>query len=99
MAIGSGSGPVPWDLRRGALATAGLLHVKKTRGRFSLASFPRRKKTQARFVELMGGTRERVDEYLIEFESARGRKLRIHCKSNNPPDWPSLLGAWCRAET
>lgn len=34
-----------------------------------------RKKTQSKFVELIGATRQTVDEYLIEFESARGRKL------------------------
>lgn len=53
-----------------------------------------RKKGQPRFVELIGATRQTVDEYLIEFESARGRKLRIHCKTNTPPDWPVLLRAW-----
>jgi hypothetical protein len=58
----------------------------------------RRKKPQTKFVELIGAASQRVDEYLIEFESARGRKLRIHCKSNTPPDWPALLGAWRRAE-
>ncbi|HKU24422.1 MAG TPA: hypothetical protein VJQ54_03065 [Candidatus Sulfotelmatobacter sp.] len=57
-----------------------------------------RKKPQAKFVELIGAARERVDEYLIEFESTRGRKLRIQCKSNTPPDWPALLRAWRRAE-
>lgn len=60
-------------------------------------SRPRRKKTQPRFVELIGA-RDRVDEYVIEFESARGPKLRIHCKSNSPPDWAALLHAWRRAE-
>src|ERR1700738_4955729 len=49
-------------------------------------SRPRRKKTQPRFVELIGGACERVDEYVIEFESARGPKLRIHCKTVTPPD-------------
>lgn len=53
-----------------------------------------RKKGQPKFVELIGATRQTVDEYLIEFESARGRKLRIHCKTNTPPDWPVLLRAW-----
>ena len=53
-----------------------------------------RMKVQPKFVELMGAARQTVDEYLIEFESARGRKLRIHCKTNTPPDWPVLLRAW-----
>jgi hypothetical protein len=57
-----------------------------------------RKKAQPKFIELIGATRHSVDEYLIEFESARGRKLRIHCKTNTPPDWPVLLRAWRRAD-
>lgn len=58
----------------------------------------RGKKAPPKFVELIGAASERVDEYVIEFESVRGRKLRIHCKSNTPPDWPALLGAWRRTE-
>lgn len=54
----------------------------------------RRQKGQPKFLELIGATQQSVDEYLIEFESARGRKLRIHCKTNTPPDWPVLLRAW-----
>jgi hypothetical protein len=61
-------------------------------------SVRRRKKTQPRFVELIGAAGERMDEYVIEFESARGAKLRIHCKTPTPPDWAALLRAWRRAE-
>ena len=57
-----------------------------------------RKGAQPKFIELIGATRHSVDEYVIEFESARGRKLRIHCKTNTPPDWPALLRAWRRVE-
>ena len=57
-----------------------------------------RKKGQPKFIELIGATRHIVDEYLIEFECARGRKLRIQCKTNTPPDWATLLRAWGRAE-
>jgi hypothetical protein len=57
-----------------------------------------RKKAQPKFIELIGATGHSVDEYLIEFESARGGKLRIHCKTNTPPDWPVLLRAWRRVE-
>jgi hypothetical protein len=61
----------------------------------SQKSAPRlRRKGQPKFLELIGATRHTVDEYLIEFESARGRKLRIHCKTNTAPDWPVLLRAW-----
>jgi hypothetical protein len=58
----------------------------------------RRKNSQPKFVELIGTAHERVDEYAIDFESAPGRKLRIHCKTNTPPDWPALLRAWRREE-
>jgi hypothetical protein len=54
----------------------------------------KKKRAQPQFIELMGATRHSGDEYLIEFESARGGKLRIHCKTNTPPDWPVLLRAW-----
>lgn len=60
----------------------------------SAESRGRRKKAQPQFLELVGATRPSGDEYLIEFESARGRRLRIHCKTNTPPDWPVLLRAW-----
>ena len=53
-----------------------------------------RKKAQPKFIELIGATRHSVDEYVMEFESAQGRKLRIYCKTNTPPDWPVLLRAW-----
>lgn len=59
---------------------------------------PRRKKTQPRFVELMGTPGASVDEYVIEFESIRGSKLRIHCKTRAAPDWAALLQAWQRVE-
>ncbi len=72
--------------------------LKKHVSGSSESSSRRGQKPQAKFLELIGAARERVDEYLIEFESARGPKLRIHCKSNTPPDWPALLRAWRRAE-
>jgi hypothetical protein len=58
----------------------------------------RRKKPPARFLELIGAARESTDEYVMEFESVRGPKLRIQCKTNTPPDWPVLLRAWRRME-
>jgi hypothetical protein len=59
---------------------------------------PGRKKTQPRFVELIGTPGGSVDEYVIEFESIRGCKLRIHCKTSAPPDWAALLQAWQRVQ-
>jgi hypothetical protein len=61
----------------------------------SAASKPRSKKAAAaKFVELIGAAHERVDEYVVEFESVHGAKLRVHCKTAFPPDWAALLGAW-----
>jgi hypothetical protein len=57
-----------------------------------------RNKPQTRFLELIGATRASTDEYVMEFESVRGPKLRIQCKTNTPPDWPVLLRAWRRME-
>ena len=64
---------------------AGLLHTQKTPERVGRILRPSAEKTQPTFVELMGDARERVDEYLIEFESMRGPQLRILCKTNRPP--------------
>jgi len=35
---------------------------------------------------------------LIEFESPRGAKMRIHWKTTTPPDWTNLLHAWREAQ-
>jgi hypothetical protein len=64
----------------------------------SSAGWPGGKKTQPRFVELIGTPGASVDEYVIEFESIRGSKLRIHCKTSAPLDWAALLQAWQRVE-
>ena len=42
-----------------------------------------RKKPQASFLELIGAARESTDEYVMEFESVRGPKLRIQCKTTS----------------
>lgn len=57
-----------------------------------------RGKSPAEFVELIDAARTRGDEYVIEFESARCPKLRIHCKTATPPDWAALLKAWRRVQ-
>jgi hypothetical protein len=54
----------------------------------------RQKKSSPQFVELVGTARASVDEYVIEFASARGAQLRVHCKTSAPPDWAALLQAW-----
>ena len=52
------------------------------------------------FVELVAPALagSRADTCMIEFESARGGKMRVHWPVQVPPDWPSLLRAWREAE-
>jgi hypothetical protein len=64
----------------------------------SASSASEREGSQPSFVELIGAARARVDEYVIEFESGQGPKMRIHWKAATPPDWAGLLDAWRRAE-
>ena len=58
----------------------------------------RKKVAAAKFIELIGAAPARVDEYVIELESDRQPKLRIHCKAGTPLDWAALLDAWRRVE-
>ena len=69
-------------------------HVKGS----SAGCRPGRKKTQPRFVELIGTPGASGNEYVIEFESVRGSKLRIQCKTSAELDWAALLQAWQRVE-
>jgi hypothetical protein len=71
--------------------------LKKRVNGSSASSASRRKGSQPSFVELIGAAGARV-EYVIEFESGQGPKMRIHWKAATPPDWAALLEAWRRAE-
>lgn len=51
-------------------------------------------KSQPVFVELIAPPRATCEECLIEFESARGGKMRIHWPVRVAPDWTALLRAW-----
>jgi len=57
-----------------------------------------RKATAPTFVELITSHPVSLSEYLIEFESSRGGKMRIQWKSSAPPDWSSLLRGWRESE-
>ena len=46
------------------------------------------------FVELIAPPPARQEECLIEFESTRGDKMRIHWPASTAPDWTALLRAW-----
>lgn len=53
-----------------------------------------RKQNQPAFVELIGDGTTTLPEWVIEFESPGGGKMRIQWKAAVPPDWTSLLRAW-----
>jgi len=56
---------------------------------------PRRPdKSKPVFVELIAPPLATCEEYLIEFESTRGGKMRIHWPVRVAPDWTALLRAW-----
>ena len=50
------------------------------------------------FVELIPPPPAAKEECLIEFESARGGKMRIHWPVRVTPDWTGLLRAWREAD-
>ncbi len=58
----------------------------------------RRKPAQPRFVELIAPGPPKLNECVIEFESARGAKMRIQWSAAAPPDWTGLLRAWRQVE-
>ena len=59
---------------------------------------PRRRSRNGSFVELIAPPAAALDGFTIEFESARGGKMRIRWKAPTALDWASLLRAWREAE-
>jgi hypothetical protein len=67
--------------------------------RLDEVSPPDRQKAAAPgFVELVAAQPATLEACVIEFESARGAKMRIHWKATTPPDWSNLLHAWRETE-
>jgi hypothetical protein len=67
--------------------------------RLGEVSPPDRQKAAApAFVELVAAQPATLEECVIEFESTRGAKMRIHWKATTPPDWTNLLHAWRETE-
>jgi hypothetical protein len=62
--------------------------------RLSGTSVPPGQVTPAAFVELVGASGARANEYVIEFESNPSPRLRVQWKGAAPPDWTALLRAW-----
>ena len=57
-----------------------------------------RKAAAPAFVEVVAAQPAALEACVIEFESARGAKMRIHWKAAIPPDWTNLLQAWWETE-
>ena len=58
----------------------------------------RQKAAAPSFVELVAAQPATLEACVIEFESVRGAKMRIHWKATTPPDWTNLLQAWRETE-
>jgi len=60
---------------------------------------PRRHKgAPPSFIEVVATQPAVLETWVIEFESARGAKMRIQWKATTPPDWTNLLQAWRETE-
>ena len=82
--------------QHGVYPVAHPLRLDYTRLRKLLGGSPTfgRKVTKPAFVELVAPSRAQLGEYVIEFESSGGNKMRIQWKATAPPDWTTLLQAW-----
>jgi hypothetical protein len=76
----------------GVFRTAQPLRLDYTRLKQRLVGAAPQRKSPA-FVEVVRPPAE-TEGCVVEFESARGAKMRIQWKSSTPPDWTNLLRAW-----
>jgi hypothetical protein len=86
--------------QHGVYPVAHPLRLDYTRLKERLGGPPtvRRKATKPGFVELVAPSCAQLEEYVIEFESRGGSKMRIQWKAAAPPDWATLLQAWRETE-
>ena len=82
--------------QHGVYPVAHPLRLDYTRLKKRLGGSPtfRRKAAKPAFVELVAPPRAQLEEWVIEFESLGGSKMRIQWKATAPPDWTTLLQAW-----
>jgi hypothetical protein len=82
--------------QHGVYPVAHPLRLDYTRLKKRLGGSPtfRRKAAEPAFVELVAPPRAQLEEWVIEFESSGGSKMRIQWKATAPPDWTTLLQAW-----
>ena len=74
--------------------------LKKRLSEAPMAANKTRKRTTSRpaFVELPAPRGALIQEGTIEFESARGNKMRIPLRATEDRDWTKLLRAWRESE-
>ena len=85
----------------GVYPVAHPLRLDYTRLKKQLGGPPTRRQRRAikpAFVEFITPDRTTPEEYVIEFESSGGSKMRIQWKSTVQPDWTNLLRAWRDAD-
>jgi hypothetical protein len=74
--------------------------LKKRLAEAPVAARKTRKGTTSKpaFIELSAPRRPAIEEGAIEFESARGDKMRIPLRATEDRDWTKLLRAWRESE-
>ena len=72
------------------------MRLKKRLG--EVPSTHRRKAAPPSFIEVVAAQPAVLEACIIEFESPRGAKMRIHGKATTPLDWTNLLHAWRETE-
>jgi hypothetical protein len=83
--------------REGVNPTAQQLHLdagKLKRLLVAADSRQRNRERQPGFLELTAPAPVAAPCCVIEFETASGSKMRIHWKTDAPPDWTGLLRCW-----
>ena len=87
--------------QHGVYRVAHPLRLDYTRLKERLGGSPtvgRKKATKPAFVELVAASCAQLEEYVVEFESPGGSKMRIQWKAAAPPDWATVLQAWRETE-
>jgi hypothetical protein len=73
------------------------LDYMRLKERLSGIAESQKKPSAMAFLELASPP-AKLEEWVVEFESPRGGKMRIQCGARTSPDWSSLLRAWRQVE-
>jgi hypothetical protein len=92
LAGGSRVGTAIRHLAGRASFTTGLYEFKETLGQGPATAWPQSRSPV--FHRMVAARPAVLEACVIELESPRGAKMRIHWKATTPPDWTNLLQAW-----